>query len=128
MVLAYVLRYMPQAVRASRTALKQLSPALEEAAHTLGRNSLLAFTPRCRWSCPACWPVPPLVFLSALKELPATLLLRPQSDALAVRVWVWANEGFYLQAAADALALVLASALPMAAAAGSVSSNDHTPG
>jgi iron(III) transport system permease protein len=115
-VLAYVLRYMPQAVRASEAALKQLSPGLEEAAHTLGRNSLLAFT---QVTLPLVMPGllagAALVFLSALKELPATLLLRPAGfDTLAVRVWVWANEGFYLQAAPAALALVLASALPMA--------------
>jgi iron(III) transport system permease protein len=55
-----------------------------------------------------------LVFLTSLKELPATLLLRPPGfDTLAVRVWVWAGEGFYVQAAPAALILVLAAALPL---------------
>ena len=42
------------------------------------------------------------------------LLLRPAGfDTLAVRVWMWASEGFYLQAAPAALFLVLISALPL---------------
>ncbi|OQA47629.1 MAG: Sulfate transport system permease protein CysW [Chloroflexi bacterium ADurb.Bin325] len=114
-VIAYVVRYMPQAVRASEAALKQISPTLEEAAHTLGRGSLLAFVQvTLPLVTPGLLAGAALVFLSALKELPATLLLRPAGfDTLAVRVWVWANDGLYLQAAPAALALVLASALPM---------------
>jgi iron(III) transport system permease protein len=52
------------------------------------------------------------VFLTAMKELPATLLLRPAGYVtLAVRVWVGAAEGFYAQAAPAALLLVAVSAL-----------------
>jgi len=55
------------------------------------------------------------VFLTSLKELPATLLLRPAGfDTLAVRVWMWATDGFYLQAAPAALFLVLISIAPLA--------------
>jgi iron(III) transport system permease protein len=55
-----------------------------------------------------------LVFLTSLKELPATLLLRPAGfDTLAVRVWIWANDGFYMQAAPAALFLVIVSAIPL---------------
>ncbi|NJN80647.1 MAG: ABC transporter permease subunit [Anaerolineales bacterium] len=39
-MIAYVLRHMPQAVRSSESALKQLSPSLEEASRTLGRTSI----------------------------------------------------------------------------------------
>ncbi|NJN80646.1 MAG: hypothetical protein HC797_09365 [Anaerolineales bacterium] len=46
--------------------------------------------------------------------MPATLLLRPAGfDTLAVRVWAWAEEGFYIQAAPAAFVLILASALPL---------------
>ena len=114
-VIAYVLRHMPQAVRASEAALNQLSPSLEEASRTLGRTSIQTFLQVT---------VPlilsgllaggSLVFLTSIKELPATLLLRPAGfDTLAVRVWMWATEGYYLQAAPVALLLVLASALPL---------------
>ena len=114
-VIAYVLRHMPQAVRASESALSQLSPSLEEAARTLGRTSFQTFI---QVTLPlilsGLMAGGSLVFLTSLKELPATLLLRPAGfDTLAVRVWMWATEGFYFQAAPVALLLVLASAFPL---------------
>jgi iron(III) transport system permease protein len=114
-VIAYVLRHMPQAVRASESALNQLSPSLEEASRTLGRTSLQTFTQvTLPLILPGLMAGGSLVFLTSLKELPATLLLRPAGfETLAVRVWVWAEEGFYSQAAPAALFLVLASALPL---------------
>ncbi len=114
-VIAYVLRHMPQAVRASESSLNQLSPSLEEAARTLGRTSLQTLLQvTLPLILPGLMAGGSLVFLTSLKELPATLLLRPAGfDTLAVRVWVWAEEGFYSQAAPAALILVLASALPL---------------
>jgi iron(III) transport system permease protein len=114
-VLAYVLRFMPQAVRASEAALSRLSPSLEEAALTLGRSSLQTLT---QVTLPLVFPGllagGALVFLTSLKELPATLLLRPAGfDTLAVRVWVWAADGFYAPAAPAALFIILASAIPL---------------
>jgi iron(III) transport system permease protein len=114
-VIAYVLRHMPQAVRAAESALNQLSPTLEEAARASGRTPLNAFFQvTLPLILPGLLAGGALVFLTSLKELPATLLLRPAGfDTLAVRVWVWASEGFYTQAAPAALFLVLASALPL---------------
>jgi iron(III) transport system permease protein len=114
-VLAYVLRQMPQAVRASEAALTQLSPGMEEAARSLGRTSLQTLVqvtlPLILPGLLAGWA---LVFMTSLKELPATLLLRPAGfDTLPVRVWIWAEEGLYAQAAPAALVLVLISALPL---------------
>ena len=49
-----------------------------------------------------------LVFLTAMKELPATLLLRPVGfDTLAIRVWLEASEEYYQLAAPSALLIVL---------------------
>jgi iron(III) transport system permease protein len=114
-VMAYVLRHMPQAVRASESALGRLSPALEEASRTLGRTSLQTlFQVTIPLVLPGLMAGGALVFLTSLKELPATLLLRPAGfDTLAVRVWIWAEEGFYMQAAPAALLLVLVSAIPL---------------
>jgi len=114
-VIAYVLRYMPQAVRASESALNQVSPSLEEAARTANRTALQAFfSITLPLILPGLLAGGALVFLTSLKELPATLLLRPAGfDTLAVRVWIWATDGFYIQAAPAALFLVLASALPL---------------
>jgi iron(III) transport system permease protein len=114
-VIAYVLRHMPQAVRASESALNQLSPSLEEASRTLGRTSIQTLIQvTLPLILPGLLAGGSLVFLTSLKELPATLLLRPAGfDTLAVRVWVWAGEGFYFQAAPAALLLVVVSALPL---------------
>ncbi len=114
-VMAYILRHMPQAVRASESAIGRLSPALEEAARTLGRTSLQTlFQVTIPLVFPGLLAGGALVFLTSLKELPATLLLRPAGfDTLAVRVWMWAEEGFYMQAAPAALLLVLVSAIPL---------------
>jgi iron(III) transport system permease protein len=115
-VIAYTLRYMPQTVRSSQSAMGQLGPSVEEAARSLGRGPLATFfAVTLPLILPGLLAGGALVFLSALKELPATLLLRPAGfDTLAVRVWVWANDGFYQQAAPAALLLALASAGPLA--------------
>jgi iron(III) transport system permease protein len=114
-VMAYVLRHMPQAVRSSEAAMAQLSPTLEEAANSLGRSSFKAFfAVTFRIVLPGLLAGGALVFLTSLKELPATLLLRPAGfDTLAVRVWMWAGEGIYTQAAPAALLLIFAAAIPL---------------
>ncbi len=115
-VIAYTLRYMPQAVRSSESALGQLAPSIEEAARSLGRTPLrVFFEVTLPLILPGALAGGALVFLTSLKELPATLLLRPAGfDTLAVRIWTWANDGFYAQAAPAALLLALASAIPLA--------------
>jgi iron(III) transport system permease protein len=56
-----------------------------------------------------------LVFLTCMKELPATLLLAPTGyQTLATQVWSSTSEAFFARAALPALALVLLSSLPMA--------------
>jgi iron(III) transport system permease protein len=114
-VIAYVLRHMPQAVRSSESALSQVSGTLEEAARMLGRTSVQTFFKvTLPLALPGLLAGAALVFLTSLKELPATLLLRPAGfDTLAVRVWIWAFDGFYMQAAPAALILVIVSAIPL---------------
>jgi iron(III) transport system permease protein len=114
-VLAYVLRHMPQAVRASKSTLQHLAPTMEEAARTLGLTSVQTLR---QVTLPLIWhgvlAGGALVFLTSLKELPATLLLRPAGfDTLAVRVWIWAEDGFYLQAAPAALLITVVSLFPL---------------
>lgn len=113
---AYMIRYMPQSLGAQHAALLQLSPHLEEAGRSLGYNGLRVLAhitlPLTLPGLLAGWS---LVFLNGLKELPATLLLRPAGfDTLAVRVWIDASEGYFAAAAPAALALVLLAALPLA--------------
>jgi iron(III) transport system permease protein len=114
-VMAYIVRYIPQAVRASESALHQLSPRLEDAARLLKRNPLQTFLQvTFPLILPGLLAGSALVFLSSLKELPATLLLRPAGfETLAVRVWIWSEEGFYNQAAPAALLLVFIAIIPL---------------
>ncbi len=56
------------------------------------------------------------MFLTAVKELPATLILRPIGfDTLPVRVWTPARDGLYAEAGLAALLLVVISLIPLAA-------------
>lgn len=107
-VLAYLVRFFPQALQALRSGLAQVPVHLEEGARLLGRSPLRAFSqvtlPLLRPALLGGWT---LVFLSALRELPATLILRPAGfETLPVRIWTAASEGFYAQAAPAALLLV----------------------
>jgi iron(III) transport system permease protein len=56
-----------------------------------------------------------LVFLTAMKELPTTIMLAPTGfDTLAVRIWSATSEGFFARAAAPALLMVLVAAASLA--------------
>jgi iron(III) transport system permease protein len=109
LLFAYGVRFLPQALAGSSSALAGVSPRLEEAALGLGRRPLAAFVqvtlPLARAGILA---GAALVFLSTMKELPATLLLRPIGfETLATEVWKHTSTGSYSQAALPALLLVL---------------------
>ncbi len=54
------------------------------------------------------------VFVDVMKELPATLVLRPFNfDTLAVRVYQYASDERLVEAAAPALAIVLVGLIPV---------------
>lgn len=115
LVLAYVVLFMPQAVGSMRAALLQVSPHIEEAARSLGYNSPRVWVsvtgPLIRRGLLSGGL---LVFLTVMKELPASLLLRPIGfNTLATRIWGATSEGFWARAAAPALILILISAIPM---------------
>jgi iron(III) transport system permease protein len=114
LIVAYVVRFLPQAVGSARTSLLQVSPRLEEAARNLGRSPLGAIAvvtvPLAR---PGVLAGAALVFLTVMKELPLTLLLRPTGyDTLATAIWTATGSGSYAKAAAPALLLIAISAIP----------------
>lgn len=115
-VFAYVLRFMPQALQAQDSAITAISPNIEDAAKSCGCSTVSILRriiiPLILPGLTAGWT---LVFLSSMKELPVTLILRPAGfDTLAVRVWIEASEGFYTLAAPSALVLIFVSILPLA--------------
>jgi iron(III) transport system permease protein len=114
LALAYVVLFLPQASEPLRTALLRLSPRVEEAGRVLGKRPLAILG---RLVLPLIYRGAivgfALVFLTAMKELPATLLLRPiEFETLATRVWTAASVGRYGAAAVPAVLLVLLSAVP----------------
>jgi iron(III) transport system permease protein len=115
LVIIYAVIFLAQALGSARSSLLQVDPQLEEASRGLGRGSVQTLA---RITIPLIWKGllvgAGLVFLTAMKELPATLLLRPTGfDTLAVSIWSAADELLYAEAAAPALLLVAVSALPM---------------
>lgn len=116
LVAAYALLFLPQALGAVRTSLLQVQPSVEEAGRTLGRGPWRVFT---SVTLPLVGPGIAaglaLVALTALKELPATLILSPIGfNTLATGVWSAVSEAFFARAAAPALLLILLSSVPLA--------------
>lgn len=112
LVLAYVILFLPLAAGGVRASLAQVSPRMEEAARALGSSPRRAFwrvkIPLLR---PGCFTGLALVFLSTMKELPATLVLGPTGfTTLATRIWSATEEALFARAAAPALILILVSA------------------
>ncbi|USZ68424.1 iron ABC transporter permease [Halorussus salilacus] len=115
LVFAYVVRFIPQAVGSVRSSVLQVDPKLTEAARTLGESPGRTFR---RVTLPLIAPGvvagAALVFLTTMKELPATLLLRPTGfETLVTYIWRVQEAGYYGQAAVPALVLVGVSALSM---------------
>src|SRR6056297_1273909 len=115
LVFAYVVRFLPQAVGAVQSSVLQVDPKLTEAARTLGESPGSAFRrvtfPLVR---PGVVAGAALVFLTTMKELPATLLVRPTGfETLVTYIWRVQDAGYYGQAAIPALVLVAVSALSM---------------
>ena len=116
LIFAYTVRFLPQATGNVRTSLLQISPRLEEASRSLGvgrRETLRRITlPLLQ---PGIWVGAALVFLSTMKELPATLLLGPTGfTTLATQIWSATAEAFFARAAAPSLILLAVSALSIA--------------
>jgi iron(III) transport system permease protein len=114
-VYAYVVRFLAVATGTMEAGFHKISPHLEMAARTLGRSRIGALAavelPLLR---PAVATAALLVFVDAMKELPATLLLRPLDfETLSTHVYGFAARGSFEQGAAAALAIVLAGFLPV---------------
>jgi iron(III) transport system permease protein len=115
-VIAYLVMFLPLAIGPIKASVQQVNPAWEEASRTLGRGSVRTFAgvvmPLSR---SGVLTGGALVFLTVMKELPATLMLAPPGfSTLATQVWNATSENFYGRAAAPALALVLLASLPTA--------------
>ncbi len=116
LVLAYVLRFLPLAVGSIRTTTESLDNSLLDAARVLGasrneafRRVTLPLTMRGLIAGAA------LVFLEAMRELPATLLLGPTGfETLATYLWRVYEAGYFGLAAIPGLLLFVLSGFGLA--------------
>ena len=111
---AYAVLFLPKAIGATRSATASVSPVLEQTARTLGRGPLRAWSETTlRLTLPGIAAGGLLVLLTAMKELPATLMLRPTGlDTLATELWSRTEIAAYGAAAPYAIALVVLAAVP----------------
>lgn len=111
---AYAVLFLAKSVASTSAALTLVSPQLKEVAATLGKSkSSIAMQVVFPIALPNLALGVLLVFLTAMKELPATLMLRPTGmDTLATEIWSFAAISRFNEAAPYALLLVIIAAIP----------------
>ena len=114
LVFAYAVLFMPKALGTTRASIEGVSLDLVNVARTLGASRLQAW-----WRVTVPLALPGigigalLVAITTMKELPATLLLRPLgSSTLATELWSRTAAGEFGAAAPYAAVLVLVAAIP----------------
>lgn len=115
LVYAYTIRFLTVAYNTIEPAVNGIPHAMDEAARTLGAHTFSIVTrvhfPVLR---PAFYSAGLLVFIDTMRELPATLFLRPFNfETLATSVYRLAADERLIEAAPAALTLVLAGLLPV---------------
>ncbi|MDP5142811.1 iron ABC transporter permease [Rheinheimera baltica] len=125
LLLAYSVRFLAVSLHSVEAGLERIKPSMDNAARSLGYKPLHVLQkihlPLLRTSVLTALL---LVFVDVLKELPATLILRPFNfNTLAVRTYELASDERLADAALPALAIVLVSLLPVIVLARSVDSS-----
>jgi len=115
LIFAYLVRFLAVALQAVESGLLRIRPSLREAARVLGARPGQAVArvelPLARGSLLTGFL---LVFVDTMKELPATLIVRPfDFDTLAVRVHALAADERLAEASTAALLIVLVGLLPV---------------
>lgn len=115
LIFAYLIRFLTIGFSSVESGLARITPSLDEAARNLGEDGIGAarrvHLPLMRG---ALLTGALLVFVDTLKELPATLILRPFNyDTLAVRVYQLASDERLAEASTAALAIVAVGLLPV---------------
>lgn len=115
LVYAYLARFSSVALQSVQAGYEQISPSLDESARLLGRSTAAIW-----WQVHRPLLMRPalvaalLVFVDVMKELPATLVLRPfNTDTLAVVAYQLARDERLGEAALPCLAIVLVGLIPV---------------
>ncbi len=114
-VYALTVRYLSAASQSVEAGLQTITPSLDGAARTLGSGAFAALRrvhlPMLRGPLATAGLI---VFVDAMKELPATLMLRPFNfDTLAVQAWNLARDERLAEASTAALTIVAVGLLPL---------------
>ncbi|MDG4550206.1 MAG: iron ABC transporter permease [Candidatus Contendobacter sp.] len=115
LLFAYCARFLPVALHSIEAGLARIRPSMDDAARSLGSGPRAVLwrvhVPMLRGSLLT---AVLLVFVDVLKELPATLILRPFNfNTLAVRAYELASDERLADSAPFALAIVLAGIGPV---------------
>ena len=119
LIYAYLVRYFAVAWNGIEPGFARLTPAMDSAARSLGEGAwgtlVRVHAPLLRRSAAAAWL---LVFVDVMKELPATLVLRPFNfDTLATQTYLLAKDERLAEAAVPSLAIVAVGLVPIIALA-----------
>jgi iron(III) transport system permease protein len=115
LVFAYTVRFLAVSQQTLEASLVKIPPSFDDAARSLGAGAAGTLTrihlPLMRSGVLTAFV---LVFVETVKEMPATLLLRPFGlNTLAVAVWERTAESQWPEASVPALAIVAAGLLPV---------------
>ena len=118
LVIAYVALFLPVAVGSIRSAAEQIPDSLDEISRSLGlRQMAIVRRVTVPLLAPGLLSAAALVLLAGMKELPATMLLRPTgSETLATRLWTYTSVSDYAGAGPYALAIIIFVSIPTAIA------------
>lgn len=115
LIYAYLVRFLAVSFGAVESSLSKIKPSLDEASRSLGSgttNTLIKVHAPMMWG--GLLTAGMLTFVDVMKELPATLVIRPFNfDTLAVRVYNLASDERLNEAAGPALAIVAVGILPV---------------
>jgi iron(III) transport system permease protein len=114
-VVAYVIRFLAIAIGFAQAGYSRISTELDEVARLLGAGpGKMARTIHFPLVRPAIWGAALLIFIDCLKELPATLLLRPLNvETLSTYIYQFATRGNFEEGSLAALIIVTAGILPV---------------
>ena len=112
---AYLVRFSGVALQSLEAGYARISPTVDETARMLGASRIRMFLElHAPLLARSAWAAALLVFVDVMKELPATLVLRPfNSDTLAVVAYQLARDERLGEAALPSLAIVLVGLIPV---------------
>ncbi len=114
-VFAYLVRFLAISLNTVEASLAKITPNMDSAARTLGHRPTSMLR---RVHAPLMWgsllTAATLVFVDVMKELPATIIMRPFNfDTLAIRAYQLASDEQLAEASPAALGIVLVGIVPV---------------